>query len=80
MLVGALAYSGAFLDGVSRVYRDTHWPSDVAAGALVGTISGLVVTRHQHAHPDNRLDAFARRVLFAPAADGRLAVGLAGTF
>ena len=62
VLVGALAYSGAFLDGVSRVYRDTHWPSDVAAGALVGTITGLVVTRHQHAHPDNRLDAFARRV------------------
>ena len=80
VLVGALAYSGAFLDGVSRVYRDTHWPSDVAAGALVGTISGLVVTRHQHANPDNRLDAFARRVLFAPSADGRVAVGIAGTF
>jgi undecaprenyl-diphosphatase len=80
VLVGTLAFSGAFLDGVSRVYRDMHWPSDVAAGALVGTISGLLVTRHQHAHPDNRLDAFARRVLFAPAADGRLAVGVAGAF
>jgi membrane-associated phospholipid phosphatase len=80
VLVGALAFSGAFLDGVSRVYRDTHWPSDVAAGALVGTLSGLLVTRHQHAHPENRLDAFARRVLFAPAADGRVAVGIAETF
>jgi membrane-associated phospholipid phosphatase len=80
VLVGALAFSGAFLDGVSRVYRDTHWPSDVAAGALVGTLSGIVVTRHQHAHPDNRVDAFARRVLFAPAADGRVAVGVSGTF
>jgi membrane-associated phospholipid phosphatase len=80
VLVGALAYSGAFLDGVSRVYRDTHWPSDVAAGALVGTMSGLLVTRHQHAHPANKLDAFARRVLFAPAPDGRLVVGVAGMF
>jgi len=79
-LVGALAYGGAFLDGVSRVYRDSHWPSDVAAGALIGTMSGMLVTRHQHAHPDNRLDALARRVLFAPAADGRLLVGVSKAF
>lgn len=79
-LVGGLAYGGAFLDGVSRVYRDRHWASDVAAGALVGTMSGMLVTRHQHARPDNRLDALARRVLFAPAADGRVLVGVTRAF
>ncbi|HEX7979968.1 MAG TPA: phosphatase PAP2 family protein [Gemmatimonadaceae bacterium] len=79
-LVGALAYGGAFLDGVSRVYRDTHWPSDVAAGALVGTMSGLLLTRHQHAHPGNRLDAFARRITFAPAPNNTVVVGVSGQF
>lgn len=79
-LVGALAYGGAFLDGVSRVYRDTHWPSDVAAGALVGTMSGLLVTRYQHAHPRNRLDALARRVTFAPSPDGNLVARISKEF
>lgn len=80
LLVGALAYGGAFLDGVSRVYRDTHWPSDVAAGALVGTMSGLLVTRFQHAHPGNRLDALARRVTLAPSPEGHLAVRVSKEF
>jgi undecaprenyl-diphosphatase len=80
VLVGGLAYGGAFLDGVSRVYRDMHWPSDIAAGALIGTVSGILVTRHQHAHPENRLDALAKRVLFAPTADGRLLVGVVSAF
>lgn len=79
-LVGALAFGGAILDGVSRVYRDMHWPSDVAAGALVGTMSGIVVTRYQHAHPGNRLDAIGRRVTFAPAPQGGMRVGLTSQF
>lgn len=33
--------------GVSRVYQKAHWPSDVVAGAALGTLSGMyVLGRH----------------------------------
>jgi hypothetical protein len=79
-LIGTLAFGGAIVDGVSRVYYDQHWPSDVAAGALVGTLSGLLVSRFQHAHPTNLVDRVARRALLMPSASGKLQVGITGAF
>lgn len=61
--VTPLAYGGATLVGLSRIYHDRHWASDVALGAGIGTITGLTVVRWQHANPSNRID---RRLL--PAA------------
>jgi hypothetical protein len=46
----------------------------------VGTMSGLLVTRHQHAHPDNRLDALARLLTLAPTTDGNLKIGVSSGF
>jgi membrane-associated phospholipid phosphatase len=39
------AYSIASLVAFSRVYHDEHWTSDVAAGALLGTVVGESVVR-----------------------------------
>jgi undecaprenyl-diphosphatase len=36
----------ATLVGAARVYGAHHWPSDIAAGATVGALSGWLVTRH----------------------------------
>ena len=55
-IIGPILYGGATLTGVSRIYNNAHWASDVMAGAAVGTIIGLKVVRYQHSHPDNRLD------------------------
>jgi membrane-associated phospholipid phosphatase len=40
-----LSYGGAGLVGISRLYRDDHWASDVVLGALVGELSGRLTLR-----------------------------------
>ena len=60
---------GATLVGLSRMYHNRHWASDVALGAGVGTFSGLKVVRYSHSHPDNLIDRVMLRTTVAP--DGR---------
>lgn len=54
--VGPVLYAGAALAGVSRMYNNKHWASDVLAGAAIGTFVGTKVVRYQHSHPGNWLD------------------------
>ncbi|MDF1501551.1 phosphatase PAP2 family protein [Roseisolibacter sp. H3M3-2] len=53
---GVPLYLGAATAGWSRMYDDRHWATDVLAGAAVGTVSGIAVTRWHRARPDGRLD------------------------
>jgi hypothetical protein len=55
-VVGPVMYGAATLTGVSRMYNNQHWASDVLAGAAVGTLAGIKLFRYQHSHPDNWLD------------------------
>ena len=43
--MGPLLYGVATLTGLSRMYDQKHWASDVLLGAAIGTVSGLVVVR-----------------------------------
>ena len=67
--VATVMYGGAALVGLSRMYHDKHWASDVALGAAIGTFSGLKVVRYSHAHPENMIDRVILRTTLAP--DGR---------
>jgi membrane-associated phospholipid phosphatase len=49
--------------GLSRMYDDKHWASDVVMGAAIGTFAGLKVVRFNHTRAGNRLD---RWLLGAP--------------
>lgn len=55
-VIGPIMYGAASLTGVSRIYNNQHWASDVIAGAAIGTLTGIKVFRFQHSHPDNWLD------------------------
>ena len=70
IIVAPLMYGGATLVGLSRMYHNNHWASDVALGAGIGTFSGLKVVRYSHAHPDNKLDKFILGATVFPNGDG----------
>jgi membrane-associated phospholipid phosphatase len=67
--VGPVLYGGATLVGLSRMFHNVHWASDVALGAGVGTFAGIKVVRYSHAHPDNFIDRVILRTSIMP--DGR---------
>jgi hypothetical protein len=54
--VAPVLYGGATLVGLSRMYHNKHWASDVVLGAGIGTFSGIKVVRYSHAHPHNKVD------------------------
>jgi membrane-associated phospholipid phosphatase len=53
---GVPLYLGAATAGWSRMFDDRHWATDVAAGAAIGTVSGLAVARWHRTRPGTRLD------------------------
>jgi membrane-associated phospholipid phosphatase len=56
LYVGAVMYGGATLMGISRIYHNQHWASDVMGGAAIGTLIGLKVVKYTHSHPGNHID------------------------
>ena len=51
--VTPVGYTIATLVGLSRMYKNKHWASDVVGSAGLGTYSAILFDRYNAAHPDN---------------------------
>lgn len=69
-IVGPLMYGGATAVGLSRMYHNRHWGSDVLLGAAIGTFSGRKVVQYVHGHPDNKIDQIMLRTTVVPDGHG----------
>jgi membrane-associated phospholipid phosphatase len=74
-VVTPILYTVAAFPGVSRLFLNEHWSSDVALGAVIGVLAGQRAVGYSHMHPDNRLD---RRFLRAGImrSNGRMSIVL----
>ena len=70
-VIGPVMYGGAGLVGVSRMYNNRHWASDVMMGAAIGTFAGDKVVRYFHrTNPNNKLDQWLLGASLQPAPGG----------
>jgi len=51
-----LLYGFAMIPGVTRMYLNQHWASDVVAGAFIGQFIGHRVVHYAHTHRRTKLD------------------------
>lgn len=72
--VAPVAYGGATLIALSRLYNNEHWASDVVMAAGIGTLTGVTVVRYMHAHPHNRIDRVLLSLSAMPTVDRGVAL------
>jgi membrane-associated phospholipid phosphatase len=66
-VVAPAMYGGAALIGLSRMYDNRHWASDVIMGAAIGTFAGIKIVRYSHENPGNRVDKLLLNASFSPS-------------
>ena len=74
--IGPAMYGGAAAVGISRMYNNRHWASDVILGAAIGTFAGTKVVRYHATHPGNRVDRWLLKASFAPSNPGQISLSI----
>lgn len=73
-LIGTVMFGGASLAGLSRMYNNKHWASDVVTGAALGSFVGWKLVRYHHTRPNNRIDRLLLAMTVVPTARGEIAL------
>jgi len=74
-LATPIIYAAGMLPGLARINLDTHWASDVLAGAFMGVFSGYKVVNYSHAHPGNAFDRILLKASVVPDPAGGFRIG-----
>ena len=74
--IGPVLYGGAIAVGLSRMYNNRHWASDVITGAAIGTFAGTKVVRYHHTHPGNRIDRWLLGASMSTSNPGQISLSL----
>lgn len=75
-LIGFLTYGAASAAGVSRLYNNAHWVSDIIFGAGIGIFAGTKTVQYEHAHPNDWLNRVLTHASVSPDFHGGAMVGL----
>jgi membrane-associated phospholipid phosphatase len=81
-IVTPVAYSLAILPGLSRMYLNEHWASDVVMGTFFGVFAGQKIVHYNHStNPGNKVDRFfLGRAAGADGREDRLLLGIRHAF
>src|SRR5438477_352501 len=69
MWVRATAFGAASIVGYARIQRNKHWATDVAAGAVIGTLVGNSVVHFNQSHRSHHGQP---KISLAPLFDGEM--------
>jgi membrane-associated phospholipid phosphatase len=73
--VTPVAYTVAMIPGITRMYLNQHWVSDVVSGGFVGALIGNRVVHYAHTHKPTKIDQVLLGTTVAPDGHGGIAVG-----